>query len=245
MRAMLRTLRMALVTNPLAVFCIVMTGVGSAVGRILDGSGDLSHRIVSFWARTILLTSGVRLDVKGKAQVPRAGGVLLVSNHLSMMDIPVLMACLPVSFRFVAKESLFRTPFIGWHLHCGRHISLHREDKRSAVKALGEVRHKLNEGTSVLIFAEGSRSESGLGTFKAGAAHLAIRTGAAVVPIGIVGTDKVLPKGSIQIRPEPIAVRIGEPLRPEGATREDAERFTEQLRERVSALISESQSADG
>jgi 1-acyl-sn-glycerol-3-phosphate acyltransferase len=100
---------MALVTNPLAVFCIVMTGIGSAVGRVLDRSGDLSHRVVSFWARTILVTSGVRLDVTGRERVPREGGVLLVSNHLSMMDIPVLMASLPVSFRFVAKKSLFRT----------------------------------------------------------------------------------------------------------------------------------------
>ena len=233
----LRRLRIALVTNPLAAICVALMGVTCALASMVDRSGHTAHRLASFWGRRLLFVSGVRMDVAGLERVPRQGGLVLVSNHQSMMDIPVLMAYLPVSFRFLAKRQLFRLPFIGWHLALGGHIKIDRTDKRAAVRALSRARELLKRDTSVLVFAEGSRSASGVQSFKAGAAHLAIKAGATAVPIGLTGTRQSLPGGSLQIRPEPVRLRVGLPIPTAGLSSRDQEQLTEKLRASVAALI--------
>jgi 1-acyl-sn-glycerol-3-phosphate acyltransferase len=240
----LRKLRIVLITNPLAAFAVFMMGVSTATCHFLDRSGRAGHWAAWFWSRFLILVSGVKLDAKGQENVPRENGLVLVSNHLSMMDIPILMLSLPVVFLFMAKESLFNFPFIGWNLKGGGHIPVNREDKRSAVKALAEARRKVQAGKSVLIFAEGSRSHGGeMRKFKSGAAHLAIKTGATVVPIGIRGSAEALPRGTIQVRPARIRVRIGEPLR---ATDFDgAEDLTAVLQGRIRKLTGEDVMEEG
>jgi 1-acyl-sn-glycerol-3-phosphate acyltransferase len=233
----LRTLRIALVTDPLAVVCVVGMGLTCSLASLLDRSGNTAHRLASFWGRALLFSSGVKMDVAGLELVPRKGGLVLVSNHQSMMDIPVLMAYLPVSFRFLAKRQLFRFPFIGWHLALGGHIRIDRTDKRAAVRALSRARKVLQANTSVLVFAEGSRSASGVQSFKAGAAHLAIKAGATVVPIGLRGTGQALPKGSVHIRPEPVRLRVGKPISTAGMSARDQKQLTERMRASVAALI--------
>jgi len=234
-----RNLRIALITDPLAAVCVVGMGVTSSLASMVDRDGDLAHRVVSWWARRLLFAAGVKVDAAGKDRVPKESGLVFVSNHRSMMDIPVLMAHLPASFRFLAKRSLFRTPFIGWHLSLGGHIGIEREDKRSAAKGLAQARRLLGNGGSVLLFAEGSRSRVDLDSFKGGAAHLAIKSGATVVPVGLVGTRNALPRGSFHIRPEPVRLRIGDPISTDGMTSRDHDRLTQTLYARVRDLIAE------
>jgi len=143
----------------------------------------------------MLLVSAVKVNAAGLERIPKHGGLVFVANHRSMMDIPVLTAYLPGSVRFLAKQSLFRVPFIGWHLRFGGHVPVVRHDQRAAVKALRQARQIVAEGASVLVFAEGSRGEGDdLGMFKAGAAHIALRSRATVVPVGLRGTQ-ALPAG--------------------------------------------------
>jgi 1-acyl-sn-glycerol-3-phosphate acyltransferase len=232
-----RFLRIALITDPLATVEVVLMGFTTAMAHFVDRRGVLGFRVAAFWARALLFTSGVRVDAAGQERVPRDRGVVFVVNHRSMMDVPVLMACLPVHFRFLAKESLFRVPFIGWNLSLGGHVRVDREDKRSAARALAQARRIIQAGTSVVVFAEGSRSEGGMRRFKGGAAHLAIRSGAPVVPVGLAGTRDALPRGSIHIRPARVQARVGVPMETAGMTAADSEELTRRVQDRVSELI--------
>ncbi len=234
---MLRWLRIRLITDPCAALWVVMMGFTTLAANVIDRRGNLGHRVASFWSRLLLVTSGFRTTVTGAENVPSSAPFVLVANHESMLDIPLLMACVPASFRFMAKRSLCRMPFVGWHLVLGGHVRVDREDKRAAVKVMAEARRLLDRGTPVVIFAEGSRSSSGLQSFKGGAAHLAIRAGVPVLPVALVDTRKALPRGSVHIRPHPVAVRIGKLIPTDGLGKRDAEALTQKLRETVAALI--------
>ncbi len=233
----LRVLRIALVTDPLAALIVVMSGITTLLAAPFDRAGNLQHRLARFWARLLLAVSGVRVDAAGLEHLHRRCGVVFVANHLSLMDVPVLIAYLPSSFRFLAKKSLFWVPFIGWHLSLGRHIRVDRAGKRAAAKAVVQARRLLEGGLSVFVFAEGSRSTGALQSFKAGAAHIAIDSGAPVVPVGIAGTQALLPRGSIHIRPGKARLRIGKPVPTSGLTLHDRRRLTALLESRVSRLI--------
>lgn len=233
------------VMTPLGGACVVGMGFTSVLVSLFDSRGDWTHRAVAFWSRLFLALCRIKVTARGKENVPRDSSLVLVANHLSLIDIPVLMAHLPISFRFLAKTSLFKIPFIGWHLHRGGHIRVVREDKRAAVKALTVARKKLERGISVLVFAEGSRSRGRLQEFKAGAAHLAVKAGIRMVPIGLVGTEKVMPKGSLDLRPGKVTLAIGKPIETAGLASKDNATLTEVLRERVSELIAEPAPATG
>ena len=242
---MSNTLRTVTYTLPLAAACIVPLGLSSAVVSLFDRRGETQHKLAAWLSRVFLKASGVKVEVAGAEHVPRAGGVVYVANHLSSMDIPVLSAYLPTSFRFLAKTSLFRTPFIGWHLRGGGHIRVIRESKVAAVKALELARQVVERGISVVVFAEGSRSDGKLQRFKAGAAHLAIKAGVPVVPVAIVGTDRLMPKGTLQYFPGRVGLRIGQPIFTSGLTRQDNSALTTTLQERVSELIADAVPASG
>jgi 1-acyl-sn-glycerol-3-phosphate acyltransferase len=238
---MLRTLRIALITDPLAALCVLMMGLSVAAASVLSPTREPVHKAARFWSRLLLLTSGVRLRVTGREKVPRNRGIVFVANHQSMMDIPTLMLSLPRTIRFLAKESLFGFPLIGWYLRFGQHISVNREDRRDSVRALADARKHLAKGNCVLVFAEGTRSDQGLQEFKAGAAHLAIKAGAPMVPVGVRGTAATLPKGSIHIRPGRLNVCIGEPIETAGLDSKASAGITEELQSRVAALIAETE----
>ncbi len=242
----LRVLRITLITDPLMLAVIVLSGIASAGIHLLTRSKDAQDKLRVFSARAMLLVSAVKVNAAGLERIPKHGGLVFVANHRSMMDIPVLTAYLPGSVRFLAKQSLFRVPFIGWHLRFGGHVPVVRHDQRAAVKALRQARQIVAEGASVLVFAEGSRGEGDdLGMFKAGAAHIALRSRATVVPVGLRGTQAVLPKGSLHVRPGKVLLRVGEPIRTESFSRRDEKRLTELLQARVRELSEAPSPGDG
>ena len=126
------------------------------------------------------------------------------ANHQSAMDIPILFVNLPVQFRFVAKRSLFKMPFLGWHLKRSGHIPVDRERPREAMRSLDEAAEKIRAGSSVILFPEGHRSRDGkIGPFKSGSFYLAIQSGVPVVPITLNGTRAVLKPDTYHVRAGP------------------------------------------
>lgn len=176
---------------------------------------------------------------EGLDRLPPDGAFVYVSNHLSLADTPLMAGWLPTSFRFLAKDSLMRVPIIGGHLRRGGHIAVEREDARAAVRSLARAEKLLRDArVSVLIFAEGTRSQDGfLQAFKAGAAHLAIKAGAPVVPLAVHGTADIMPKGRKLLRPGVVRILAGEPIPTEGLKAQDRDGFTERLQKRVAELL--------
>jgi 1-acyl-sn-glycerol-3-phosphate acyltransferase len=135
-----------------------------------------------------------------------------VSNHQSIYDTPVVFASLPYQLRIIAKESLARFPVLGWHLKRGGHLFVDRQHPdRSGI--LKRWRALVSEGLSLIIYAEGGRSMDGrVARFKAGSFLLAIEAGLPVVPIAIIGTRQVMPKGRLRTEPAEVKLIIHDPI---------------------------------
>ncbi|MGD8276744.1 MAG: lysophospholipid acyltransferase family protein [Gemmatimonadota bacterium] len=163
------------------------------------------------WARWTLRVAGVHVRMEGVERVAEPAARIFVSNHQSWFDVFALAGSLPEPNRFVAKKELARIPVFGRAWRSAGHISIDRGDTGSAIRTLDEAgRLMRRDKSSVIIFAEGTRSPTGeLRPFKKGAFMLALQTGVDIVPVGIEGSRAVLPKGSWRVTPGEIVVRIG------------------------------------
>lgn len=178
-----------------------------------DRHARMMHNICVMWAKAVVAISGVRVSVRGVENVPRGKAVLFLSNHQGAFDIPALQSVLPVQFRWVAKKSLFKVPFVGWSMRLAGYISIDRENPAEAVKSMEEAAKKMEQGSSVIIFPEGTRSESGsLLPFKRGAFMLARKAGRPIVPVAINGTGGILKRGGFIVNPLSVTVEIGKPI---------------------------------
>jgi 1-acyl-sn-glycerol-3-phosphate acyltransferase len=231
-------LRAYLLIDPLILLATAVMGTLSMLVSFFDPSGNAAHRVARLWSRILIRVSGMKVRVEGLENIPATGGCVIASNHLSLMDTPLLLAHIPLQFRFLAKRSLFRIPFIGGHLRRAGHVSIPREDARGSLRAMSEAARVIQErGVSALVFPEGGRSTGQLREFKEGAAYIAIKAGVPVVPVGIRGTREVLPMGSFVVRPGRVALRIGAPLSTAGLTSKDRTRLTALIRDRILELV--------
>ena len=232
-------LRAYVITAPLIVLSTIAFGLVSLVISLFESSGRRQIAVARVWARFLLWGSGVKVRVEGLEKIAANGSYVFVSNHLSYMDTPVVLANIPVQFRFLAKSGLFKIPLLGTHLARAGHISVPRDDARAAVKTMTTASQVIRErGISLLIFPEGGRSPDGeLAAFKEGAAYIAIRAGVPLVPISLQGTREVLPFGSGHVRGGWVTMRIGEPIPTDQVQLRDRGRVTAELRERIVSML--------
>jgi 1-acyl-sn-glycerol-3-phosphate acyltransferase len=165
------------------------------VTRPFDRRTRALHAFTCFWASLYTWLNPVwRVRVRGREHVRRGATYVMVANHLSLVDILVLFR-LFVPFAWVSKQENFRVPFIGWNMHLNGYIPLRRGDKQSAAQMMDACRATLRDGTSIMMFPEGTRSRTGaLQAFKPGAFALALETGVPVLPIVLTGSGDALPK---------------------------------------------------
>ncbi len=189
-----------------------------------------------FWARAVLRAVGARHSVRGLEGLDTSKPYIVVSNHLSLIDSPLLVLYLPLSVRFLAKKELFSVPVMGGYMGRTGHIPIDRSNPRAALTSVAEAAKLLRGGQkSVLIYPEGTRSMNGqLQEFKDGAAMLAVKSGLALLPVAVVGTDNVLPAKGVVLRPADVQLRIGQPIPSEGRTRAD---LTQEAHAAVAALL--------
>jgi 1-acyl-sn-glycerol-3-phosphate acyltransferase len=176
-----------------------------------------------------------RLKVEGT--LPEHGPFVVVANHQSMLDI-LLLSRMPREMKWVAKEELFKIPWIGWMLRMTGDIAVRRGDPESGGEALAKAKRYLARGMSVMMFPEGTRSTKGtMLPFKSGAFRLAIEAGVPVLPIAVSGTAHGMPKGGPWVRPCRATARILEPVTLEGARPEDATKLRDAVREKIAATL--------
>lgn len=231
-------LRTLLFSAPLIVLSTVVMGTLSMLASLFDGSGNSQHRIARLWAKSLLAFSCIRVRVEGIEKLEPKAGYVFVSNHQSLMDIPAILSRLPYQFRFFAKKGLFGIPFLGTHLKRAGHLPVDRSNARNSLKSMSEGGKIIAQrGVSLLIFPEGGRAPKGLREFKEGAAYIAIKAGAPVVPMAICGMRELLPMGSVHIRSGRVQLRIGEPIPTAGMKLSDREELTRRLYEEIAALL--------
>jgi 1-acyl-sn-glycerol-3-phosphate acyltransferase len=189
-----------------------------------------------WYGRTTLWACGVRLHATFEEDLSK-GNFILMPNHQSLFDIPALLATLPGETRFLAKQSLFRIPVWGWALRTGGFIPVDRSDRSRAGETFKTAIQGLDEGVSILLFPEETRTPDGsLQEFKRGGFLMALRSGLPVVPVGIDGTYRVRRKGTFLIRPGTVAVHYGGALSPEGLSLKDKRGLMESVRTEVARL---------
>lgn len=233
-----RDLRALLLTDPLIVLLTAFLGTISLIASLFDKTGRAQHAVARAWARALLRVSGVRVAVTGLEKLDRGGSYVLVANHCSLMDTPLVLAHIPLQFRFFAKKGLYKIPLLGGHLRRAGHLPVVRGNPRASLKSLAEGAKLVKQRrVSVLLFPEGGRSPHGLREFREGAAYLAIKAGVPAVPIGISGTREILPMGSLRVHPGRARLLVGDPIPTGGLTLQDRHRLTEELRERIAQLL--------
>jgi len=225
----------------LAPLLTILTSIAGLVGTTIFGMSSTSaQRFPRLWARILLKLSGVVVTIKGGGSLKHGHPYIFAGNHQSQFDIFALQGCLGHDFRWLAKKELFDVPVFGTAMRRVGYIPVDRSHSRAAVKSLDEAAQRIAAGTSVIIFPEGTRSADGkLLPFKSGAMVLAIKAAVPVVPMAIVGTHAILPKGKLLAKSGRVVIRLGEPIETSGYKVKQKHELAERLQDAVAALIAE------
>jgi 1-acyl-sn-glycerol-3-phosphate acyltransferase len=219
-------------------------GIPAIFAAFVPPRGDWFLLFARGWSRTILALSGVRVRVLHPERLRPGRSVVLVSNHESFADIVVLLANVPIQVRFLAKRSVFSVPILGWSIRAAGFIPVDRGDRTRSAATVEAALSRLRGGRSLVIFPEETRTRTGeLLPFKKGAALLALKSGLPILPVGIAGTRRVLPRTSLLPTPGDVVLAAGELLPAEGGSAKDRNALTESARRAVSALRDEAAAA--
>jgi 1-acyl-sn-glycerol-3-phosphate acyltransferase len=229
----LRRLR-SLVTWCLAGPLTVLLGLVAAVLGVIPPLRVAALWIAWLWARLCLWSTGCRIEVSGRANIDPRRRYIVMANHQSALDIPVLLAVLPVALRitFWAKKSLFSIPVVGWAMRAMGYVPIDRVQRVTAGRMFFEsLDLSRQEGRSMLVFPEETFSKTEtLLPFQRGGFLFALKTGLPILPVGIEGTRIALPPDSKTIYPTRISVRIGPPFETETLKVSDRDELTRTVR---------------
>lgn len=181
-------------------------------------SALINQRIGSYfggviWSRVNGYFTPMFVKVFGKENIDPKKSYVIISNHQSIYDIFLVYGWLGIDIKWVMKKELAKIPGVGFGSKKVGHIFLDRSNSRVALESLNDAKRKLVNGTSVVIFPEGTRSETGqVGTFKKGAFRLAFDLGLPILPITIIGTKDILPTGTINLKPGRAKMIIHKPI---------------------------------
>ena len=229
---MLLTIFFYITFYPFTLFCSILAILASFFGD------EKAHAVAIFWGTNSLRLAAVRIKVEGQENIPTGSAAIYMANHSSNFDILSLYAALPVQFRWLAKKELFEIPIFGASLRRSGYIPVERTDTRKSLVALKAAAQRVKAGTSVIVFPEGTRSPDGnLLPFKGGGFILAVQSGVPVVPVVIVGTRDINPKGSLTVRASEVLIRILPPIETAGLKSSDRDQLADQVRQAIESSL--------
>ncbi len=170
--------------------------------------GAPTHRLARRCARAVLGLAGCRLTVEGLENLASEPCAVLVANHSSYLDSVVLVAALPRDVRFVANHMAATWPLVGLIIRKAKHLVVDRRSQRSRAACARAMIAALRDGTSLILFPEGTRSGGGMLPFQMGAFRVAVRARRPVLPIAVVGTSRVWPRRLSLLHRSSIVVRV-------------------------------------
>lgn len=228
--------RTVFVLIPAISLYTIVLGTISVLSTVVDRRGDFGHRCARAWSWLILGTTGVRVRVEGLERLDPSRSYVFAANHQSIYDIPIVFASLPFQLRIIAKASLGKIPFLGWHLQRTGHVLVDRSKPGAGtVKKMAKL---VAEGHSLIVFPEGTRSADGhVARFKGGSFVIALDAGLPIVPISIVGSRHVMTKGQLTVRPGAVTLFVHDPIETRSVPREAARELAASVRDVVAATV--------
>ncbi|OHD63504.1 MAG: hypothetical protein A2176_11385 [Spirochaetes bacterium RBG_13_51_14] len=209
----------------------LLLGIPALLVTLVDRTGRVPYRIGQLWARFILRTNGVRLQVEGMENISGKESYVFISNHQSNLDGLAVGTALPSPLRFVIKKSLLKLPIMGQAFKLGRMIPIDRSDGHKAVETINQYARELKNGISAYFFGEGSRTRDGrLQPFKKGGVMFSIASRLPVVPVTIVNSFNLLPTGALHIKRGTIRIIIGTAISTRDYCAENADILLEKVR---------------
>lgn len=213
------------------VLTTIFWGLIAIFTSFFTRTGNPVHKVARMWARSIMFASRIKVTVNGLANIDPTQSYVYMSNHQSNFDIPVLLAYLPVQFRWLAKAELFKIPIFGRAMGGAGYIKIDRYNQESAFESINEAARKMKNGVSAMIFPEGTRSRDGnIRSFKKGGFVMALNAGVPIVPIVLKGTWTIMDKSSLRINTGEVSLNILAPIATTGYTRETKDDLIKSVR---------------
>lgn len=186
------------------------------------------------WARVNSFFTPMAVTVEGRNHMDPDQSYVIVANHQSLYDIYVLYGWLGVDFKWVMKKELEKVPALGSACKALGHIFIDRSNTEAALESINTAKSKITGGTSVVFFPEGSRSSDGkVGAFKKGAFKMALDLGLPILPVTLVGTRAVLPKGSVNLMPGTAKMIVHPPVSLEGYSEKNMKKLIVKTRSTI------------
>ncbi|MDX2494579.1 MAG: lysophospholipid acyltransferase family protein [Desulfuromusa sp.] len=225
---MLRTFVFYLFFFPWTLVATCLTLLISPFGQ------EKMHFLIRFWGQSCLFFAGLKVQIQGIKNIPPTGSAIYVSNHQSNFDVPIIFAGLPIQFRWMAKQEMFRIPLFGLAMKRGGLIPIDRSNRRTTMHSIIAAAQRIKEGASVVIFPEGTRTPDGqLQEFKKGALLIAAKAQVPVVPIVIHGSYQIQPKDRWRINGGLLKMEILPPITTDGLKSKDIDILTSKVHDQI------------
>jgi 1-acyl-sn-glycerol-3-phosphate acyltransferase len=234
MKINLSKLRSIFVMTLLYVLWIIMTPFALIVMLLDPIKQRPLQPLIRLWGKASIFIMGLPVKVSGLENLKGLKQAVLVINHTSAVDIPLVLGYLPLRIGFLAKKQVVYIPLIGQILLLLGHILVDRSDPRKALKSIDRCISAYRRGISIALFPEGTRTRDGkVQPFKAGSLRIPARAEATVLPISIYGGHKVMRKNDLTIYKHPVYMHIGAPIESTGISKDKYKDYVANLEEVV------------
>ncbi len=194
---------------------VVFAGVVGIPVTLITSDITLLWNLAMWGARTGVRISGVKMQAVGREQLDARKAYIYMSNHVSNLDPPVLVPMLPHRISIMPKAELFKIPILSQAMRLANFVPVDRKNREAAINSVHEAVKVVQRGMSMLVYPEGTRSRDGrLLPFKKGPFHLALESGAPIIPVTMVGTHEAWPKGKFAIYPRTVTAIFHAPIDP-------------------------------
>lgn len=225
---------------PVLLILTILTALTTILGCLLGNGNFWGYYPGKIWSVLFCTLSFSPVRTKGFEQIDRSTSYIFVANHQSAYDIFIIYGYLGQNFKWIMKNSLKKIPLVGRACRSAGHIFIDRTSSAGIREALHQAERTLQNGTSLVVFPEGTRTHTGkVGRFKKGAFQMAIDLNLPVVPLTIDGAFDVLPRNSFRLRPHRMTLTAHAPIFPDPQNENEISRLMEEARKAIESGLPE------
>ncbi len=215
---------------------IPLAGIMCIPWTIITGRIDFLYKIATWGAFRGVLLAGVKVEPVGLDRLDPSRSYIFMANHVSNIDPPILVSLIPRRTSVLVKKELFRIPILGYAMRLGDLVAVDRANRDAAVDSVRRAVEVMQHGVNMVIFPEGTRSRDGrLLPFKKGPFYLAMDSGIPVVPVSMVNTQQIWPKGHFYIKPLTARIVFHEPIEPKRFSSRDE--LMQAVRDKIASAL--------